>query len=186
MWRHDPQPTAGTCQSTLGRVIEVIGQQRKMRYSPLTSGERFAAAAGAVESWPTAPTATVHPLRFGLHRASHRHTVQSTDTLPFLQTLRRHLPFRFALVWDRSRPHRTRAVQIRLAQPARTDRVEWLLASAAELDLGGCVRNHAEWKDLVDLAPGDRDALEVAVAEFRGRVSRRSWNHHHPRKEARE
>jgi transposase len=100
--------------------------------------------------------------RFGLYWALHRHNIRSAEVLHFLQSLRRHVPHGFTLIWDRHRPHRATRVTTWLATYPRIV-VEWLPAYAPDLNPVEPVWSHTKYGDLANFAPDDVATLESAV-----------------------
>lgn len=116
----------------------------------------------------SALTVAPHRRRFGLYWAQHRHNIRTAEVLAFLQTLRRHLPRGFTLIWDRHRPHWAARVQTWLAKYATTIRVEWLPPYAPDLNPVEHVWGHTKHHDLANFAPADLDHLEAAVIASMG------------------
>jgi transposase len=107
--------------------------------------------------------------RYGLYWAQYPHNIGGGEVLGFLQSLRRHLPHGFTLIWDRGQPHRAARVKVWLAQRRRLV-VEWLPAYAPDLNPVEAVWSHTKHGDLANFAPNDLQDLEQAFLSSMART----------------
>jgi transposase len=114
-------------------------------------------------SLTTALTLAPHRRRLGLYWASQRQNIRADDVVAFLKRLRRAIPRRWVLIWDRWNVHRSKVAHQYLERHAHQIQVEWLPAYAPELNPAEQVWNHAKYSDLANFIPENCDDLHQHV-----------------------
>ncbi len=77
---------------------------------------------------------------FELHPGS----IRSPQVVEFLSHLKRHIKKKFLVIWDRSKPHRSRLVKDFVAKQTGAIRIEYLPAYAPELNPVFCPKTFTE------------------------------------------
>lgn len=107
---------------------------------------------------------TVSPVRhrLGLYFRLHCRNITCEQVMAFVTLLHRHLRRKFILVLDRYSAHRKAVRLLREEHPDWLE-VEWLPASAPELNPVEMVWNHSKYGDLANFLPEDVNDLQQAV-----------------------
>lgn len=104
--------------------------------------------------------------------AFHPGAIRSTHVIRFLAALRRHVPRRVILLWDRLPAHRSRHVKKALVRHRAGLTVEWLPAYAPDLNPVEQLWAHLDATALANTPPDDLRVLRHSVRNGVRRVRR--------------
>jgi len=106
---------------------------------------------------------------FELHPGS----IRSPQVVEFLSHLKRHINKKFLVIWDRSKPHRSRLVKDFVAKQTGAIRIEYLPAYAPELNPVEYIWGYWKHHELANFCPKTFTELSYHAIRALKRMRRR-------------